>query len=141
MTGLAENPQIRLAQELAHAPQQTQSLAASLAELIDVMETEEVSFDRLPDAYQIDLAVHREAILSLFDLVSKKLPAQLMGENLMGAKERRSRLIRLEAKRLTENPAAGPIIAAGSTGTIPATRELLKAISTLENGAVILPGS
>ena len=73
-----ENPQLRLAQELADAPQQTQSLAASLADLIDVMETEEVSFDRLPEAYLIDLAVHREAILSLFDLVSKKLPAQLM---------------------------------------------------------------
>ena len=134
-----ENPQLRLAQELGRAPQQIQSLAASLAELIDIMETEEVSFDRLPDAYQIDLAVHREAILSLFDLVSKKLPALLMNENLMGARERRSRLIRLEAKRLTENPPIGPIIAAGSTGTIPATRELLKTISTLENGAVILP--
>ncbi len=83
--------------------------------------------------------VHREAILSLFDLVSKKLPALLMDENLIGAKERRSRLIRLEAKRLTENPPAGPVIAAGSTGTIPATRELLKAISDLENGAVVLP--
>ncbi|MDP1703034.1 MAG: double-strand break repair protein AddB [Aestuariivirga sp.] len=135
----AEHPQLRLAQELAQAPQQTQSLAASLAELIDVMETEEVSFDRLPEAYLIDLAVHREAILSLFDLVSKKLPAQLVSENLMGARERRSRLIRLEARRLIENPPAGPIIAAGSTGTIPATRDLLKAISTLENGAVILP--
>jgi ATP-dependent helicase/nuclease subunit B len=134
-----ENPQLRLAQELAEAPQQTQSLAASLADLIDVMETEEVSFDRLPEAYLIDLAVHREAILSLFDLVSKKLPALLMRENLMGARERRSRLIRLEAKRLSENPPAGPVIAAGSTGTIPATRELLKAISTLENGAVVLP--
>lgn len=134
-----ENPQLHLAQELAQAPQQAQSLAASLGELIDVMETEEVSFDRLPDAYLIDLAVHREAILSLFDLVSKKLPALLMRENLMGARERRSRLIRLEAKRLIENPPSGPIIAAGSTGSIPATRELLKAISTLENGAVILP--
>ena len=134
-----ENPPLRLAQELADAPQQVQSLAASLAELIDIMETEEVSFDRLPEAYLIDLAVHREAILSLFDLVSKKLPALLMSENLMGAKERRSRVIRLEAKRLTENPPSGPIIAAGSTGTIPATRELLKAISSLENGAVILP--
>ena len=137
---VGENPQLRLAHELSHAPQQIQGLATSLAELIDVMETEEVSFDRLPEAYLIDLAVHREAILGLFDLVSKKLPALLRNENLMGAKERRSRLIRLEAKRLTENPPAGPIIAAGSTGTIPATRELLKAISNLENGAVILPG-
>ena len=134
-----ENSQLRLARELADAPQQIQSLAASLADLIDAMETEEISFDRLPEAYLIDLAVHREAILSLFDLVSKRLPALLFSENLMGAKERRSRLIRLESKRLTENPPAGPVIAAGSTGTIPATRELLKAISTLENGAVILP--
>ena len=135
-----ENPQLRLAQELAQAPQQAQSLAASLGKLIDVMETEEVSFERLPEAYLIDLAVHREAILSLFDLVRKKLPAQLMAEKLMGAKERRSRLIRWEAKKLAEHPPAGPIIAAGSTGTIPATRELLKAISALDNGAVILPG-
>jgi ATP-dependent helicase/nuclease subunit B len=134
------NPQLRLAQELVNSPQQIQGLAASLAELIDVMETEEVSLDRLPEAYLIDLAVHREAILSLFNLVNKKLPALLMDENLMGARERRSRLIRLEAKRLAENPPPGPIIAAGSTGTIPATRELLKAICNLENGAVILPG-
>jgi ATP-dependent helicase/nuclease subunit B len=136
----SENPQLRLAQELADAPQQAQALAASLGELIDVMETEEVSYERLPEAYDIDLAVHREAILSLLDLVRKALPAQLMSENLVGAKERRSRFIRLEAKRFAENPPAGPIIAAGSTGTIPATRELLKAISALENGAVILPG-
>lgn len=135
-----ENPQLRLAQELADAPQQAQALAASLGELIDDMETEEVSFERLPEAYDIDLAVHREAILSLFDLVRRKLPAQLAMEKLMGAKERRSRLIHLEAKRLAANPPAGPMIAAGSTGTIPATRELLKAISALENGAVILPG-
>ncbi len=138
-TWAAENPQLLLAQELAQAPQQTQSLAVSLADLIDVMETEEISFDRLPEAYLIDLAGHREAILSLFGLVSKKLPAQLYDEKLMGSKERRSRLIRLEAKRLSENPPTGPVIAAGSTGTIPATRELLKAISNLENGAVILP--
>ena len=96
----AENPQLRLAREIAEAPQQTQSLAGSLAELIDVMETEEISFHRLPEAYLIDLAVHREAILSLFDVVSKKLPAQLMKESLMGAKARRSRLIRLEARKL-----------------------------------------
>ena len=135
-----ENPQLRLAQELANAARQIQGLATSLAELIDVMETEEISLARLPEAYLIDLAIHREAILSLFNLVNKKLPALLVAENLMGAKERRSRLIRLEARRLTENPPLGPVIAAGSTGTIPATRELLKAISNLENGAVILPG-
>ena len=85
-----ENPQLRLAQELADAPRQAQALAASLGKLIDVMETEEVSFERLPEAYDIDLAVHREAILSLLDLVRRKLPAQLSSQNLIGATARPS---------------------------------------------------
>ncbi|MEO0497188.1 MAG: double-strand break repair protein AddB, partial [Pseudomonadota bacterium] len=36
--------------------------------------------------------------------------------------------------------AAGPVIAAGSTGSIPATARLLRTISTLPQGAVVLPG-
>ena len=38
------------------------------------------------------------------------------------------------------SPPAGPVIAAGSTGSIPATAELLGAIAGLPNGAVVLPG-
>lgn len=135
-----ENPHLRLAQEIAASPNQAQSLVASLAELVDSLETEEISLERIPEAYQIDLAVHREAILSLLDLIRVRLPTLYITENVMGTKERRGRLLRLEAARLTENPPAGPVIAAGSTGTIAATRELLKAISKLDKGAVILPG-
>ena len=135
-----DNPHLHLAQEIAASPGQAQSLAASLAELVDSLETEEISLERIPEAYQVDLAAHREAILSLLDLIRIRLPAFYVRENIMGAKERRGRLLRLEASRLREHPPRGPIIAAGSTGTIHATRELLKAISKLDNGAVILPG-
>ena len=37
-------------------------------------------------------------------------------------------------------PPPGPVIAAGSTGSIPATARLLAAIACLPNGAVVLPG-
>ncbi len=135
-----ENPHLALAQEIAASPGQAQSLAASLAELVDSLETEEILLERIPEAYQVDLALHREAILSLLDLIRIRLPTLYARENIMGAKERRGRLLRLEASRLRDHPPRGPIIAAGSTGTIPATRELLKVISRLDNGAVILPG-
>ena len=45
-----------------------------------------------------------------------------------------------EAARLLTNPPKGPVIAAGSTGTVPATARLLKVIASLPNGAVVLPG-
>ena len=45
-----------------------------------------------------------------------------------------------EAGRLLTAPPAGPVIAAGSTGTVPATARLLKVIASQPNGAVVLPG-
>jgi ATP-dependent helicase/nuclease subunit B len=49
-------------------------------------------------------------------------------------------MIRAEAERLKRSGGEGPIIAAGSTGSIPATAELLAAIARLPDGAVVLPG-
>ena len=52
--------------------------------------------------------------------------------------ERRDKLIAAEAKRLETS--AGPVIAAGSTGSIPATATLLATIAKLPHGALVLPG-
>src|SRR5260370_31050043 len=52
---------------------------------------------------------------------------------------RRDLLIEAEAKRLTAHR-DGPVIAAGSTGSMPATAKFLHAVSALSNGAVVLPG-
>jgi ATP-dependent helicase/nuclease subunit B len=51
---------------------------------------------------------------------------------------RRDALIKAEAARLYRSP--GPVIAAGSTGSIPATAELVAAVAKLPHGAVVLPG-
>src|SRR5690349_6183798 len=52
---------------------------------------------------------------------------------------RRDLLIAAEAKRLTAHP-TGPVIAAGSTGSMPATAKFLHAVASLPHGAVVLPG-
>ena len=51
---------------------------------------------------------------------------------------RRDRLIEAEAARLADHH-AGPVIAAGSTGSMPSTAKLLHVIAKLPQGAVVLP--
>jgi len=101
---------------------------------------EEIGFDRIPELFGLESAGHREAILDFLALARVKLPALLHQWQLIGPMERRSRLLRLEARRLAEHPPAGPGIAAGSPGSIPATRALLKSIAGLpiEAGASLV---
>jgi ATP-dependent helicase/nuclease subunit B len=135
-----ENPHVRLAAEVRADPRHRHSLALSLMQLMDSIEIEDFDAARIRDAYTLDIASHREVILGLIDLASRELPRRLSAEGLISAHERRNRLLRLEARRLADARSAGPIIAAGSTGSIPATRDLLLAIARNENGAVVLPG-
>ena len=134
------HPDENLAFEIAGSPSQAIALARSLAELIDTFETEEADLAKLPDLFAADLAEHRTSILSFLAIIREKLPVELFTLGLLGPMERRSRLLRLEARRLAETSPDAPIIAAGSTGSIPAAAELLKVIAGLPNGAVILPG-
>ncbi len=136
----ANNPQAKIAAEIQASQIQSLGLANSLLQLVDQMETGETNFNQLSEAYNVELSDHRTALLDLLGLLKIELPQRLMQENLMGPSARRSLLIRLEATRISNSKLRGPIIAAGSTGTIPATRALLKAIAHHEQGAVVLPG-
>jgi len=135
-----ENPQERLAIEIGASPRQAVSLAVSLSEFIDSLEIEDIEPARIAELYGIEAARHREAILGFLSLIREKLPARLKKRELMGPMARRSLMLRREAERLAESSSPWPIIAAGSTGSIPASRELLGTIARLPRGAVILPG-
>jgi ATP-dependent helicase/nuclease subunit B len=135
-----ENPLIALANEIANSPAQSIALTNSLIKLVEQFETEEMTLENLSEVYDTDLSEHRNAILSLLALVKNSLPKILIDESVIGPSERRNRLIRLEAQRIELDRSQGPIIAAGSTGTIPATRALLNAIARRPQSAVILPG-
>ncbi|MBL8789518.1 MAG: double-strand break repair protein AddB [Rhizobiales bacterium] len=135
-----ENPHLALAADVNASRSQALGLAESLSDLVSQLATEEVEASLATVFRELDLAGHRQTIISLLALVQERLPARLAAENLIGPSERRNRLIRLEAKRIAEGGATGPIIAAGSTGSNPATRDLLRAIAHHPQGAVVLPG-
>ena len=137
---VSENPGSQLAQEIAGSPAQALALAQSLAEFVDTLETEEIGALDISGLYDLESARHREAVLDFLALARVRLPALLQQWELSGPKERQSRIIRQEAHRLGRRPPKWPIVAAGSTGTIPATRELLLAISRSPGCAIVLPG-
>ena len=67
-------------------------------------------------------------------------PALLAERGRSNPAAHRAGRLEAEAERLLRTPPAAPVIAAGSTGSIPATARLLSAIARLPNGAVVLPG-
>ncbi len=134
------NPNAELADDITSSGAQAFALAQSLQQLVNQFETEDADVTLLKAAYDLDLAGHRQNILALLEVVTKELPLRLSHEGVVGPAARRNTMIRLEAHRIRERRHTGPIIAAGSTGTNPATRDLLKAIAEDPMGAVVVPG-
>jgi ATP-dependent helicase/nuclease subunit B len=140
MQWAAANPGSEMAQDVIESGGQAFALAVSLQQLLNQFETEDVDVGLLKGVYELDLAGHRQNILDLLQVITRNLPAQLLKAEFIGPAARRNLLIRLEAKRIAARNHRGPIIAAGSTGTNPATRDLLEAIAQDAMGAVVLPG-
>ena len=87
-------------------------------------------------------AAHWQGTLDFIDIVRKAWPA-IRAEAEAGALDPKARQ-RLVIERLVAEwaavPPAHPVIAAGSTGSVTSTAELLAAIARLPQGAVVLPG-
>lgn len=115
-------------------------LAHDVASLIDEIITEGSDFSRLPGLVPEGLAGWWQITLEFLTIVTEHWPQFLAARGQTDPATHGDRLLRLEAERLRRSPPAGPVIAAGSTGSRPATAELLKVIASLPNGAVVLPG-
>jgi ATP-dependent helicase/nuclease subunit B len=119
---------------------QAAALASSLAQTMDEIERQDAGLDGLEALAPDGLALHWEHVSRFLALLRDTWPAILRAEGRMNPAARRAAAIRLLAQRLASAPPQGPIIAAGSTGSIPATAELLGVIAGLPAGAVVLPG-
>jgi ATP-dependent helicase/nuclease subunit B len=116
------------------------ALAGDLATMLDELQTEGVPVERLAtlDAARFDTIWQLNA--GFLAILGEAWPAILSERGECDPAAFRNAMLAAERTRLLQNPPRGPIIAAGSTGTIPATAELLAAIARLPQGAVVLPG-
>ncbi len=119
---------------------QCAALADSLAKVMDEVETQGCDLAKLKDLAPENLAEHWEGVVRFLDVIRETWPAILEEEQLLNPAARRNQALKALAARLEANPPQGWVIAAGSTGSIPATAQLLRVIARLPQGAVVLPG-
>ncbi|MFL6791229.1 MAG: double-strand break repair protein AddB [Bradyrhizobium sp.] len=120
-------------------PASTLALAGDLARLTDDMVTRGVPWEALDKLVPDHLDQYWQHSLDFLRIARKAWPDHLNEIGRIEPAARRDLLISAEAARLTAHP-EGPVIAAGSTGSMPATARFLHAVAELPHGAVVLPG-
>jgi ATP-dependent helicase/nuclease subunit B len=124
---------------VAQTPAAACALADDLARLMDDMTTRDVAWDRLDTLVPEQFDVFWQLTLRFLQIMRQSWKGVLDDTGSIEPMTRRDALIKAEAARLSSKPDA-PAIAAGSTGSIPATAALIATISRLPHGAVVLPG-
>jgi ATP-dependent helicase/nuclease subunit B len=124
---------------VAQTPAAACTLADDLARLIDDMTTRDVAWERLDELVPDNFDRYWQQTLRFLEIARDAWPEILRERNCIEAAERRDLLIKAEAARLSRKT-DGLVIAAGSTGSIPSTAELITTIARLPHGAVVLPG-
>ncbi len=116
-------------------------LARKLAEMIDELEIEQIALERLVELdVEPDLAGHWQRSLGQIRDILPAYRLELARRELLGPAERRNILLDRFEQRLRDTPPPIPVIAAGITTAAPAVARLLRRITRIPGGTVILPG-
>jgi ATP-dependent helicase/nuclease subunit B len=119
---------------------QAAHLAIELAAFLGEVQKQQLSFSEIEKIVPDDLSKHWQTTLNFLSILIEKWPEILADNQAVDIHTHRNLSLKLQAEYWQENPSKYPVIAAGSTGSIPATAELLKVICSMQNGQVILSG-
>ena len=123
-------------------PARALALADDLGKLLDAAAAADgVNWTKLQTLVtERDLARHWQSSAQFLRIIAEYWPQRLAGDGLADPGARRSLLLRALAKEWSANPPTRPIVIAGSTGSIAATRALMQVVAGLPAGVVVLPG-
>ena len=119
---------------------QAASLAKALGDLLDQVQTEGLSFDDLHKLVPENYSKHWQETLRFLEIITHAWPSILQEEGCIDPATRRNLVFEAQARLWLAAPPEDPVIAAGSTGSVPAAARLMKVIAELPKGEVILPG-
>jgi ATP-dependent helicase/nuclease subunit B len=116
-------------------------LADALGAFLDSLQIEEVAAaEGLADLVDADLAEHWRVSREFLETALEAWPRRLADLGVVDVSERRILLLRRLAESWDAAPPQGVLVAAGSTGTVPVSADLLAVIAAAPRGAVVLPG-
>ncbi|MET4683974.1 double-strand break repair protein AddB [Brevundimonas faecalis] len=122
-------------------PLRALEMADALGAFLDSCQLEEVSdLSRIAALAEQDLAEHWRESARFLGLAVEAWPKRLEALGLVDSAWRRAQLLRRLAEAWDARPPQAPVIAAGSTGTVPAAADVLKAVAKAPQGVVVLPG-
>ncbi|WP_375451210.1 double-strand break repair protein AddB [uncultured Devosia sp.] len=116
------------------------AMAESLGGLVDELTSQDVGARQLQDIVPDDLAQNWQQTLDFLKIVLSYWPERLKTAKTADAVFLRNARLDRQAAAAPLVYGGRPVIAAGSTGSIPATARLLAAIAKLPRGAIVLPG-
>ncbi len=122
----------------AATPAASSELALEFMRLLDEAQSENIDLTRLDDLAPERFATHWAETRDFLAIVADAWPDYLARVGVADPVARRNALMAATAAKLTTGHP--PVIIAGSTGSIPATAALMRAVLDMPNGAVVLPG-
>ena len=116
-------------------------LATELAATLDTLLAEDIGPKAVKELKVADdLSIHWQKSLDLIAILLDRWPEELARLGRIDLVERRNILLRRQAKAWTDTPPSGFVVAAGITTSAKAVADLLRAVSRMPNGLVVLPG-
>ncbi len=117
------------------------ALTQPLIDLMDEMDREEISdLSMLDKELKAFLPIHLSRAADFLEIINRIWPERLKELGMMNPVARRMKTLSILAEIWETSPPDYPIIAAGSTASIPATAKILSVIAGLPKGCVVFPG-
>jgi ATP-dependent helicase/nuclease subunit B len=115
-------------------------LSTQLISLIDEMDREQGDWEKLPELAPEEFAQYWQQTLRFLEIIRVHWPALEQAECWMRPWQRRNVMLEMLTDSWRDRPPSYPVIAAGSTGSVPAVGGLLKQVAKMPEGYLVLPG-
>lgn len=115
-------------------------LAQDLSALLGQITQEEIKWSNVQNIVPENHAEWWKLTTTFLKIIMEAWPDHLHSKGLLDPAERAAELLKLRTEFYKAGRNKGPVIVAGSTGSVASTRRLLRAVAALKEGAVILPG-